>query len=417
MRLSQRVQSLKPSSTIAVTTRARQLRAEGVDVLSFAAGEPDFDTPERIKKAAKAALDSGMTKYTPIPGDPETRGVIARKLTEENRIPGLTPEHVVISSGGKQSLYLIFQALLDPAGGPGEDPPEVLIPTPAWVSYGPQAELAGARVVEIRSDAESGFRIRPEQLRAAITPRSRILILNSPSNPCGTMYSPDEIRALAAVVEEAARTTAPDLVVVTDEMYEKIVYGGIDHFSFGSIPAVAERTITVNGLSKAYAMTGWRIGYAAGSGEFGLRLAKALSKLQGQMTTCIASFFLPAIRVALTECADEVEMMRRAFAARAELMHGMIGTMPGLVCPKPTGAFYVFPDISAHFGKTSAGDRPIASAADFAQALLDEHHIAAVPGEDFLGCGPRCVRFSFACSEEQIEAGMKRVGEFVAGLG
>lgn len=416
MRLSARVQSLKPSSTLGVTNRAKQLRAQGVDVLTFAAGEPDFDTPDRIKAAAAKALAAGMTKYMPIAGDADSRSAIAGKLVGANGIPGVTPEHVVISTGGKQSLYLIFQCLLDPAGPGAAGQPEVLLPTPAWVSYAPQAELAGGRIVEIPTDAHGAFKITPAQLRAAITPRAWVLVLNSPSNPCGTMYTPDELRALAAVVEQAAKSVAPNLVVVTDEIYERIVYGGIPHFSFGSIPAVAERTITVNGMSKAFAMTGWRIGYAAGSGAFGLRLAHAMTTLQGQMTTNITSFCYPAIRVALTECEDDVERMRQAFARRAEVMHGLMARVPGFVTPRPTGAFYMFPDVSAHFGKTSAQGRPIASAAEFAGALLDEAHVAVVPGEDFLGCGVRCVRFSFACSEEQIERGMERVGGFVAGL-
>src|SRR5690606_30492615 len=201
------------------------------------------------------------------------------------------------------------------------------------------------------------FKITPEQLRQAITPRSRVLVINSPSNPCGTMYTPEELRALASVVAEAARSTAPDLTIISDELYEKIVYGGIPHCSIGSFPEVAERTITVNGLSKAYAMTGWRIGYAAGSGDFGLKVAAGMKTLQSQSTTSIATFELPAIRVALTECADDVERMRQAFARRAELTYALVSQIPGLQCPRPTGAFYLFPDISAHFGKRTKGGR------------------------------------------------------------
>ncbi len=413
--LSRRVESLAPSSTLAVTALAKSLRAQGKDVLSFAAGEPDFDTPEPIKRAAIDAMQAGQTKYAPAPGDPATREVIASKLTNENGIPGVTADHVVISSGGKNSLYLLFQALLDPPL-PGGAPPEVILPTPAWVSYKPQAEMAGGTVIEVPATAANEFKITPDQLASAITPNSRILCLNSPSNPCGTMYTPDELGALAQVVADAASTTCPDLVIVTDEIYEKIIYGGIEHRSIGSFPEVAERTVTVNGLSKAYAMTGWRIGYCAGSGEFGLRLAKAVTKLQGQLTTCVPTFFLPAIRVALTECAGEVEAMRKQFAQRAKLIHDRISAMDGVVCPKPTGAFYVFPDISAHFGRTTKGGATINSAKDFATALLNEHLVACVPGEDFLGDGPKCVRFSFACSSEQISQGMDRLGEFIAGI-
>lgn len=415
MNVSARARSVRPSVTLAVNSKARELASRGVSVLSFAAGEPDFDTPQRIKQAAVDALARGQTKYCPIPGDPATRKVIADKLARENGIPDVTAEHVVISTGGKHSLYQIFQALIDPPA-PGHAPAEVILPVPAWVSYAPQVELAGGRVVEVRTSAASDFKMSPTQLRDAITPRSRALVLNSPSNPCGTMYTPDELQALARVVADAARTIAPDLVVISDELYEKIVFGGIPHFSIGSVPEIAGRTVTVNGLSKAYAMTGWRIGYAAGSGEFGLALSKALQTLQGQSTTSIATFLLPAVRVALTECAAEVEQMRQAFGQRAGIVSEMLAKIPGLTCPRPTGAFYVFPDLSAHFGKTTPKGTVIRSATDFAGALLEEHHVACVPGEDFGTGGERCCRFTFACSNETLRKGMERLGAFVASL-
>ncbi|MBL0926083.1 MAG: pyridoxal phosphate-dependent aminotransferase [Phycisphaerales bacterium] len=400
---------------MAVGARAASLRAQGVDVLSFAQGEPDFDTPAAIKAAAWEALQKGDTKYAPVPGDPATRALIAEKLSRENGIPACTADHVVISSGGKQSLYHLFQVLLDPPA-PGEAPWDVLLPVPAWVSYAPQAELAGGRVVELATTPEAGFKISPEQLSRAITPRSRVLVLNSPSNPCGTMYSPDELRALGRVVADAAGSVSPDLVVLSDEIYEKIVLGADPHFSIGSMPEIAERVVTVNGLSKSHAMTGWRVGYAAGSGVFGRAVAEGLKTIQSQTTTSIPSFILPAIRAALTQCAGDVEAMRRAFARRAELAFARLREIPGMNCPRPTGAFYLFPDMSSHFGKRSKGGRPIDSAMAFAAALLDEHHMAVVPGEDFGSGGERCVRISFACSEEQIAKGMTRLGEFVAGL-
>lgn len=413
--LSRRVTSLKPSATLAVGGRAKALIRQGADVVNFSLGEPDFPTPEPIRRAAEQALEAGQTRYMPTLGDPETRTTIAEKLTRENGIPGVTWEHVAISVGAKQSLYVACQCLLDetPAAGGAN---EVLLPVPSWVSYAPIAELAGGRVVPLPTTLESGFKITPEQLRRAITPRSRILMLNSPSNPCGTMYAEAELRALAAVVAEAAATVAPELVVITDEIYEKIVYGPARPFSIGSAPEVAERTITVNGMSKAFAMTGWRIGYAACPGEFGLRLMKAFDTLQGQMTNNITSFTYPAIRAALTECAEDVERMRRAFESRAELIYGLAEQIPGLRSARPQGAFYLFPDVSACFGKTSAGGRAIRSALDFADALLNEKHVAVVPGEDFGGVGERHVRFSFACSERDIERGMARVREFVEGL-
>ncbi|MBL8747200.1 MAG: pyridoxal phosphate-dependent aminotransferase [Phycisphaerae bacterium] len=404
MQLSARVSALRPSTTLAVNAKAKALQAQGVSVLSFAAGEPDFDTPARIKQALIDALNRGETKYCAVPGDMATRKVIAEKLTRENALPNVTADHVVISSGGKQSLYQVFQALLEPGA-------EVILPTPAWVSYPPQIELAGGKVVEVVTTAASGFKMTPGQLRGAVTPRSRALVINSPSNPCGTMYAPDELRAIARVVADI-----PDLVVISDELYEKIVFGGIPHFSIGSVPEIAERVVTVNGLSKAYAMTGWRIGYCSGSGAFGLQLSKALQTLQSQSTTSIATFELPAVRVALTECADDVERMRQAFARRAEITYSLVSKIPGLVCPRPTGAFYIFPDVSAHFGKVSANGTVIASAADFAAALLDEQRVAVVPGEDFGSGGEKCVRFTFACGDEQIKEGLSRLGAFVASL-
>lgn len=413
--VSKRVRDLKPSATVAVTNRAKELIRQGVDVLSFAAGEPDFDTPEAIKKSAIDAMMAGQTKYMPTMGDAETRKVIAEKVTRENKIPGVTAEHVGISSGGKHALYTICQCLLD-FPEPGQKPPEVVLPVPAWVSYAPLAELAGGRIVEVQTSPETDFKASAAQIAAAITPNTRILILNSPSNPCGTMYTEEELRGIAKVVEEAAAKTAPGLVVLSDEIYEKICYGGIPHFSIGSVPEIAERVITLNGLSKAYAMTGWRAGYTTTSGEWGLKFMKSMATLQGQMTTNITSFVYPAIRTALTRCEADAERMCAAFGRRAELIHRRMTQMPGLRCPRPTGAFYVFPDVSAHFGKKSAGGRPIESALDFCEALLAENKVAAVPGEDFGGRGVRHVRFSFACSEEQIAKGMDRLAEFVAGL-
>ncbi len=414
MELARRVASLKPSSTVAVTNRAKQLRRDGVDVLSFAAGEPDFDTPDRIKRAAIAAIEAGQTKYMPTLGDQDTRQAIADKLTSENGIPGLGFENVGISVGGKHSLFLAMHCLLD-APEPGAEADEVLLPVPSWVSYRPIAQLAGGRVVEIETNSADGFRLDPERVRSAITPRSRLLVLNSPSNPCGTMYSEADLRAIAGIVHEM-RDVAPRLIVLTDEIYEKIVYGDTPHFSIGSVPEIADRVITLNGLSKAYAMTGWRVGYAAMPGDAGTQFVKAMGKLQGQMTTNIPAFIYPAIRTALAECADDVARMRDAFAERAGIIHGLVSAIPGVTCPRPTGAFYVFPDISAHFGKTTPKGARLDTALAFAEALLDEGLVAGVPGEDFGGCGARCMRLSFACSEEQIRAGIERLGAFIDSL-
>ncbi|HZW08425.1 MAG TPA: pyridoxal phosphate-dependent aminotransferase [Phycisphaerales bacterium] len=413
--VARRVAGMQPSVTVAFGNRAKAMKRAGIDVLSFSLGEPDFDTPVPIKQAAIDALLAGQTKYMPTLGDPETRGAVAAKLERDNAIAGLTPDHVAISAGGKHSLYVACHCLLDPPEA-GEEPWEVLLPVPAWVSYAPIAEMAGGKVVELPTGPEDDFKISPAQLRAAITPRSRLLIMNSPSNPCGTMYTPDELRALAAVIEEAVAGVAPDLIVLSDEIYEKIVYGGIEHFSLGSIPAIADRVLTLNGLSKAYSMTGWRVGYAAMPGDFGRELINAMGTLQGQMTTNIVSFVYPAIRKALADCEADASRMCQAFARRAEVISARLAAIPSLVCAKPTGAFYAFPDVSRYFGKRSPAGRPINSPTQMCEALLEEVHIALVPGEDFGGCGKNCVRISFACSEEQIHMGMDRFEDFLGTL-
>lgn len=415
--ISRRVASLKPSITVAFTNRAKLLREEGVDVLAFAAGEPDFDTPAPIKQAAINALLAGQTKYMPTLGDTPTRAAIAEKLTRENGIPDLKPDHIAIGAGGKHVLFSALHCLFDPPD-PGEAPWEMLLPAPAWVSYRPIAELAGGKVIELPTRPEDDFKISPEQLAEAITPRSRVLVINSPSNPCGTMYTPDELKALAAVVADKAAGAAPNLVVLSDEIYEKIVYAGIDHFSIGSVASIADRTITINGLSKAYSMTGWRIGYAAIPGDFGLNFIKALGTLQGQMTTNITSFNYPAIRCALTDplVAEQVERMRLAFASRAGRIKQRLDEIDGVRCPTPTGAFYAFPDISGLFGRITPEGRTIGCALDLCEALLAESKLAFVPGEDFGGCGGEHVRISFACSEAQIDAGMDRFAAFVRAL-
>lgn len=411
--ISRRVRELKPSVTVAFMNRAKALQREGVDVLSFAAGEPDFDTPEVIKQSAIDALRAGQTKYMPTMGDPETRGVIARKFERENGIQGLTPEHIGIGAGGKHSLYVAAHCLFDPPS-PGQAPQEAVLPVPAWVSYAPIVELAGGRVVEVPTSVASGFKASASQIKAAITPRTRLVILNSPSNPCGTMYTPDELRAIGRVCAEAASTIAPDLVVLSDELYEKIIYGGIEHFSVGSMPEIAQRTLTLNGLSKAYGMTGWRIGYTGMPGDFGRDFTRAMATLQGQMSTNITSFTYPAIRTALTACAGEVEAMRLAFARRARAINERLAAIPGLNTPRATGAFYSFPEVASYFGKASPAGKRLGNAMDLCNALLEEARVALVPGDDFGGCGARHVRISFACSEEQIHKGMDRVADFLA---
>jgi aspartate aminotransferase len=421
--LSRRVTALRPSATLAIANRAKMLKKEGLEVLNFALGEPDFETPEVAKAAVVEALRGNQTHYMPTLGDQETRAVIAEKLTRENGIAGLTAEHVGISTGAKHSLYVVCQCLLDAGGagtpGPGGAAPDcnqVLLPVPSWLSYGPIVELAGGEVVELPTTAETGFCITPEQLEAAITSRTRMLILNTPSNPCGTMYGPEALRALAAVAARAAATIAPDLVLVVDEIYEKIIYGDIRHLSLGSLPEVAERTVTINGLSKAFAMTGWRVGYAACSGEFGRALIRAMDTMQGQMTSCITSFVYPAIRAVIGRASADTERMREQFALRAELVHRLACGIPGLKAARPTGAFYLFPDISAFFGKRDQGGKVMTGSVAFAEALLDQVHVAVVPGIEFGGCGDRHIRLSFVCPERDLEVGMQRIAGFVASL-
>ena len=403
-RLSQRIKNLKSSATLALTAKVKALNAAGADVIGFAAGEPDFDTPQHIKQAAIDALNAGQTHYMPVPGDPAARQTIADKMQRDNAI-NCGPDDIVITTGGKHAIFLALQCLVDADRGA-----QVLVPTPAWLSYRPMIELAGGEVVEIPGSVDNDFKITAQQLQDAITDRSVALIINSPSNPCGTMYSPDELRELATVIERH-----PQLTVISDEIYEKLIFGGLEHFSIGSVEAIADRVITINGLSKAYAMTGWRIGYACAPGNDS-DMARAIAKLQGQMTSHITSFCYVAIVEALTNAADDVEKMRKAFARRATLMHERLTAMPGIRCPKPTGAFYVFPDISASFGRRSSGGKRIDSAIAFAQALLEEVNVALVPGDDFGACGTNHVRLSFACSEQQIEEGCRRIHRWLEAL-
>ena len=407
MQLSARVVNLKPSATLAVTAKVRALKAQGRDVIGFGAGEPDFETPQNIKDAAIDALQAGLTRYMPVAGEPNARAIIAEKLRSQNGIE-CGADDIVITTGAKQAIYMAFQCLLDVGQGQ-----QVILPTPAWVSYRPVIELAGGEVVEVPGSIENDFKITPQQLAEAITDRTAAFLINSPSNPCGTMYSPRELQALAEVLAEHEQVT-----IISDEIYEKLIYGGIDHFSIGSLASLAGRVVTINGLSKAYAMTGWRIGYACAPAPqgSGLSLARALAKLQGQMTSNITSFCYAAIGEALTASADSVEEMRLAFAERGRLIHERLTAMPAVRCPQPTGAFYVFPDVSEYFGKhLDNGDR-IDSSLTFAEGLLEEANVAVVPGADFGACGEGHVRLSFACSTAHIEEGCRRMDAWLRGL-
>ncbi len=405
MHISSRIASMSESATLAVGAKVAASRAKGRDVIAFAMGEPDFDTPANIKAAAIAALERGMTKYAPTAGEKSAREAIAEKFSRENGI-ATKFDQVTITAGAKHGIYMALQAIIEPGRGD-----EVLLPTPAWVSYKPLIELAGAKCVEIPGAVGNGFRITRPQLQSAVNAKTVGIVWNSPSNPCGIAYPAPEVREIC---EELARHER--ITILSDEIYEKLIYPeiapGLTHFSPGSLPALAHRTITINGLSKSYAMTGWRVGYLTAPSA----MAKELIKLQGQMTNSIPSFFYPAIVEALTASAAGVEVMRARFAVRAKLIHEALTSVAGVRSVAPNAAFYAFPDVSSHFHKTSPSGARITSAQSFADALLEEVHVAVVPGEDFGGCAHGNIRLSFACSEESITNGVARIRDWVAQL-
>jgi aspartate aminotransferase len=391
---------ISESITLAVSAKAGAMKKAGIDVVGFGAGEPDFDTPAFIKDAAQLALDKGQTKYTPTPCVPELREAIAKKFNTENALP-YKPDQITTGAGGKHCLYMAFMAILNP----GE---EVIIPTPYWVSYPEQAKLAGGVCKFVRGEEAAGFKITPAQLAAAITPKSRVFIINSPSNPGGHAYSPAELKALAEVVAKH-----PQLITFSDEIYEKLVYDGQKSVSFATLhPDLLERTLTFNCHSKTFAMTGWRIGYIGGPKP----AIDAINKLQSQMTSHITSFTQIPAATALSDPrgAESVEQMRRQFEKRAKHIWERVTALPKITCVRPQGAFYIFPNISAYFGK-SIGQTKITDAVSFAAALLEHSHVAVVPGNDS-GFDTH-VRLSFATSMEQIDKGIDRIGDFLKKLG
>jgi aspartate aminotransferase len=394
MKVSQRAKAVAPSATLAVTNRANELKAQGIDIVGFGAGEPDFDTPEYIKEAAIKAMKEGKTKYTAAAGIPELRKTIAQKLQTENGL-NYTPEQVVVNIGGKHSVYEAMQAVLDPGD-------ELLLPAPYWVTYPEAAGLAGATVKVLETDKKNSYKITPEQLKKAIGPKTAMLILNSPSNPGGFTYTPDELRALAKVLE------GTNVVVMSDEIYEKLIYGDTKFISFAALSQDAfNRTLTLNGLSKAYSMTGWRLGYTAGP----LDVIKAMARLQDHMTSNPVTFAQWAAIAAMgPQSAEAIEKMRVEFEKRARYMADRLRAMPGVECVEPTGAFYCFPDVSSHYGRTLGGVKPTGSM-DFAKALLEQANVAVVPGLPF-GCDKN-VRLSFATSMQQITKGLDRMEQWL----
>jgi len=396
VKVSKRAQAIPPSATLAVTSRAKELKAKGVDIVDFGAGEPDFDTPEFIKEAAVKALKAGKTKYTAEAGIVELRAAIAAKLEKENGLK-YTPEQVIVNIGGKHSVYEAMQATLDSGD-------EAILPVPYWVTYPETIKLAGATPKIVQTDKKNSYKVTPSQLEKAITKKTSMLVLNSPSNPGGFTYTPEELKAIAKVLE------GTQVMVLSDEIYEKLIYGDTKFVSFASLSRDAyDRTLTLNGLSKTYSMTGWRLGYAAGP----LEVIKAMGRLQSHMTSNAVTFAQYAAVAALTDTvADEtIEKMRVEFERRAEYMAQRLNAIEGIECPEPTGAFYCFPDVSSFYGRNINGVE-INGSMDFAKALLEQANVALVPGLPF-GCDAN-IRLSFACSIEQITKGLDRLQEWLS---
>ena len=394
MRLSNRIAAVSPSATLAITARAKQMQAGGIDVVDFGAGEPDFDTPPFIKDAAKKALDAGDTKYTARCGA-KLLAAIADKLARENGIKVGT-DQIIITFGGKHALYCAFQALLNPGD-------RVLIPAPYWVSYPEQVRLAGAEPVILPAGPDRGFKITPKQVLDAAK-GAKVLVLNSPSNPTGVTYRPEELADLAKAVLKT------DLIVFSDEIYEKLVYGGTRFVSFATLEgSLPERTITFNGLSKTYAMTGWRLGWAAGPKD----VIAAMKNLMSHETSDTVSFAQAgALEAYLSPAsAEAIESMRRQFEKRGQHMAGRLNAIRGFRCVQPTGAFYCFPDVSAHFGRKIAGTE-LTGSLSLARLALEAANVALVPGDAF--GEDRCVRLSFATSTEQIDKGLDRLEKMLA---
>ena len=389
VKLATRVENLTPSMTLAIAAKAKALKAQGVDICGFGAGEPDFDTPLHIRQASIQALKDGETHYGPVAGMPALREAIAKKLTEENNLP-YSPDRVIVSNGGKQTLFNMAMALLEPGD-------EVILPAPYWLSYPEMVTLAGASSVVVPTSETNGFKLQPEQLEAAITPQTKLVVLNSPSNPTGAVYSRSELEALADIIVER------DLYVVSDEIYEKLTYDGVEHTSIGSLgPEIFARTILSSGFAKAYAMTGWRIGYLAGP----LELIEAASSIQGHSTSNVCSFAQYGALAAFTSPESEpaVAQMRATFAERREVMYRQLTAIPGVTCPNPQGAFYLFPNISC------AGLGSI----EFCDRLLEQQQVAVVPGIAFGAEGH--IRLSYATDMETIEKGISRLREFITSI-
>ncbi|MGN1173651.1 MAG: pyridoxal phosphate-dependent aminotransferase [Muribaculaceae bacterium] len=393
--ISQRIQSLSQSQTLAMSQKSGELKAQGIDVINLSVGEPDFHTPEHIKEAAKRAVDENFTFYTPVPGYMSLRKAVAEKLRRENGLD-FAPEQIVVSGGAKQALCNVILSTINPGD-------EVIIPTPAWVSYVEMVKLAEGKNVLVPADIKQDFKITPEQLEAAITPKTRMVLICSPSNPTGSVYSKDELQGLVNVIAKY-----PNILVLADEIYEHINFTG-SFTSLGTFKEIADRVVIINGVSKAYAMTGWRIGYCAAP----LAIAKACTKLQGQYTSGSSSIAQKAAEAAYTGPQDCIHEMCKAFHRRRDLVVSLAREIPGINVNEPQGAFYLFPEVSSYIGKWY-GERVIASSGDLAMYLLEVGHVATVDGAAF--CLPGYIRLSYATSDDNIRKAMRRIKEALAML-
>jgi aspartate aminotransferase len=396
--VAERIKRLKPSATLAISAKARQLKAEGKPVISLSAGEPDFDTPDNIKQAAITAIQNGDTKYTDVGGTPALKKAVIAKFQRENNLT-YTPEQIIIGVGAKHILFNAFLASLNSGD-------EVIIPAPYWVSYPEMVLVADGTPIIVTCDEAQGFKLTPQQLDAAITPKTKWLVLNSPSNPTGALYTADELKALAAVLAKH-----PHVYVMTDDMYEHLRFDGQGYATIAEVaPELYDRTLTINGVSKSYAMTGWRIGFAGGPVE----LIKAMTLMQGQSTTNATSIAQAAAVEALNGPQDKVEEMRQAYERRRNTMADGINQATGLTVTRPAGAFYLYVNCSGILGKTTPSGKVLATEADVCAYLLDEYHLAVVPGEAF-GLTPY-FRVYFAISDDMITESCKRLQKACAGL-
>ena len=393
--ISNRVQAVAPSQTLAMSQKSQELKAQGVDVINLSVGEPDFNTPAHIKAAAVKAIDDNFTFYTPVPGYMSLRKAISAKMKNENGVD-FAPEQIIVSGGAKQSLCNVVLAVINPGD-------EVVIPTPAWVSYVEMVNLAEGKSVLVPASIEQDFKVTPAQLEAALTPKTRLVMFNSPSNPTGSVYTREELQALVDVLVKY-----PDVLVLSDEIYEHINFTG-SFTSMASFPEIADRVCVVNGVSKAYAMTGWRIGFLAAP----LWLARATSKLQSQYTSGASSIAQKAAEAAYTGSQECVGEMRKAFERRRDLVVGLARAIPGLKVNEPQGAFYLFPEVSSYFGKCY-GDYVINNDSDLAMYLLEVGHVATVAGSAF--CAPGYIRLSYATADETIVGAMSRIKNALAQL-